>query len=127
MENSPLPSSPPALVERASASAVRPETPEQALDMLKLIMAELTAVIIAADADLASRLPLDDQEPERTAGESRLAKEHLGRLTRDYAERYGNLNIPLISLGGNHAALRAALPLILGKIAEGTPTKPACT
>ena len=45
MGNSPLLPDPPAIIRQAPMSVVRPATSEQAMDMLRLMMAEMTAII----------------------------------------------------------------------------------
>jgi hypothetical protein len=127
MENSPLLSSLPAIIQQAPASTVRPATSEQALAMLKLILAEVRYTLANADAKLAVTMPLHEGEAAESAAEARALHQKFQILLREYSQRYGNLDVPLVSLGRRHEDVLAALRPILSKLAEkDRATQNAC-
>ena len=86
--------------------------------MFNLMFADVIAQAESTMAGLAERYPMDDQDAARSAAEAQAAKDHLSHLTQAYAKRHGGLNVPLISLGGNYDAMRAALRPVINKVAE---------
>ncbi len=117
-----IPEAPRAII-RQSAATARPASAEQALDMLKLMMAEIISTMAGLDADMTSRWSLDQDDAARCDAKAQAARGNLSRAMQEYAKRYGKLDVPLQSLGSDIGAMRGALRPIVEKAAEGTERK----
>lgn len=76
------------------SGTVRPASSEQALAMMDLMIAEIVSIMVAANADMATRFPLYADEAERSAGEAQAAKNRLSLAMQAYAKRYGKIDVP---------------------------------
>ncbi len=122
MHRSSLWATPPAITQQAQAVAVRPATSEQALEMLDLMLADIIAQAEGTMTGWAERLPLDDQDAAQSKAKEIAAKDRLSLMTQAYARKHGGLNVPLISLGSDYDAMRAALRPVIDKVAEAKNT-----
>lgn len=112
----------PSATQQAPSVAVRPASSEQALEMLNLMLADVIAQAEGTMAGWSERMPLDDQDAAQAKAQEVAAKDHLSQMTQSYARKHGHLNVPLISLGSDYGAMRAALRPVIDKIAEAKNT-----
>lgn len=101
------------------SGTVCPATSEQALEMFRLMFADVIAQAESTMAGWAERHPLDDQDAPQAKAREAAAKDRISRMTQDYARRHGKLDVPLISLGSDYDAMRAALRPVFDKATEG--------
>jgi hypothetical protein len=104
------------LVQQAPAAVVCPATSEQALEMFRLMFADVIAQAESTMAGWAERCPLDDQDAPHAKAREIAAKDRLSRMTQDYARKHGKLDVPLISLGSDYDTMRAALRPVFDKV-----------
>jgi hypothetical protein len=100
------------------SGTVCPASAEQALEMVCLMFADVIAQAEATMAGWAERHPLDDQDAPQAKAREAAAKDRLSRMTQDYARRHGKLDVPLLSMGSDYDAMRAALRPVFDKFAE---------
>lgn len=98
------------------SGTVCPASAEQALEMFRLMFAD---VIAQAEGTMAGwGMPLDDQDAARAKAQEVAAKDRLSQMIQAYARKHGGLNVPLISLGSDYGVMHAALRPVIDKIAE---------
>lgn len=102
------------------SGTVCPASAEQALEMFRLMFADVIAQAESTMAGWAERYPLDDQDAPQAKARETAAKDRLSRMTQDYARRHGKLDVPLISLGSDYDTMRTALGPVIDRLKNST-------